>query len=118
MTPFEKRLAEIPLREPSAEWRAAILAPIGNRKSKIQNLLWPHPWAWGALAACWLAVAILNFSGPRGKGLYTVVPQDRWPANFDSAAYAAYVGWRNFLLAENRFSSGGTATATLDRGKL
>ncbi len=37
---------------------------------------WPHPTAWRAVAAGWIAIAALNFSGPRGETLYAVTPKD------------------------------------------
>ncbi|CAN5517706.1 hypothetical protein BH09VER1_BH09VER1_51260 [soil metagenome] len=80
MTPFEQQLAETPLREIPAEWRARMLPPAPPAKERrdwraaLAGLLWPHPLAWGAVAACWLVIVGLNFTGPRGPELYTVSP--------------------------------------------
>jgi hypothetical protein len=121
MTPFEKRLAKTPLRQPPGSWRSEILtraertraqslvaiflAGIENPKSKIQNLLWPHPAAWGALAACWLVIAALNLSGPRGPDLYAVTPAGIEPAEISTERYAAYLHLRDRLLAYQSDSS-------------
>lgn len=116
MTPFEKRLKNTPLRHPPAAWREEILAaavpdrrPSGrlalmlkfrNPQSTIRNFLWPHPAAWGALAACWLVIAALNFSGPRGPALYAVTPPGMTPLDISPQLYAAYLEARDLFLAE------------------
>jgi hypothetical protein len=85
MTPFEQRLAATPRREIPAEWRAHILAAATQPRRSFPAFLiatfksifsFPHPLAWGALAAGWVAIATLNFSGPRGEALYAVTPKD------------------------------------------
>ncbi|HEY8901560.1 MAG TPA: hypothetical protein VIM61_14195 [Chthoniobacterales bacterium] len=88
MTPFERRLAATPRRDAPSELRARILAIAREAERPawrivLARLLWPHPIAWGALAAAWIAIAALNVAGPRGPELYTVSPpeyRDRLPA--------------------------------------
>jgi hypothetical protein len=84
MTPFEQRLADTPHREIPAELRARILAAAQPGKTFPVLLVsfftkifsFPHPLAWGAVAAAWIAIAALNFTGPRGPELYAVTPKD------------------------------------------
>ncbi len=82
MTPFEEQLAAAPLRDLPPEWRSRILPPPKRRFAWgvfLRGLLWPHPLAWGAVAACWVAIAVMNFSGPRGPELYAVSPPGSHP---------------------------------------
>lgn len=73
MNDFEKRLAEIPLNPPPADWREAILAAAERETPRGRVIAFPaflraHPVAWGALAACWLLIGFFNLSGPaRGE---------------------------------------------------
>jgi hypothetical protein len=83
MTPLEQRLSKTPHREIPAELRASILAAARSRRFPLRIphfvfriFSWPHPLAWGAVAAGWIAIAALNFSGPRGEALYAVTPKD------------------------------------------
>lgn len=84
MTPLEQRLSATPRREIPAEFRARILAAAQPHPSVPAFLLslaksvfsFPHPIAWGAVAAGWIAIVALNFSGPRGEALYAVTPKD------------------------------------------
>lgn len=128
MTPFEKHLSEIPPRTVPEDWREAILgtarkkksgsflAAIQNPKSKIKSFLWPHPWAWATLTACWLLIAGLNFSGPRGPELYAVTPKGTVPLKITPEAYAVYVEMRNQWLAQNVPTE--TSLVPFDRRKL
>lgn len=80
---FEQQLRKQPLRTLPTEWRNEILSaafavdpgstPSNTRERSgqgrqgrflevLRGLLWPHPVAWGALAAVWLAIAAINFS--------------------------------------------------------
>jgi hypothetical protein len=68
MKPFEKRLADLPLHPPPEDWRETILAA-AEAKSRRQVIPFPsflraHPIAWAALAAGWMVIGFLNFSGP------------------------------------------------------
>jgi hypothetical protein len=103
MDPFEAHLAAIPHRAPAPELRARVLeaaareerrnfpalaAPVSASLRLLLSLAksvfaFPHPLAWGAVATCWLVIAALNFSGPRGEALYAVTPpgyRDRLPS--------------------------------------
>jgi len=76
---FEKRLQRQPLREVPPAWReeilsAALEAESSRRPSPARiaapkqskggwrELFWPHPTAWGALAAIWLVIFGLHFA--------------------------------------------------------
>jgi hypothetical protein len=82
MTPFEDHLAASPRRDVPASWRARILANACHRPSLPLLLLaafrtvfsFPHPLAWGAVAAGWVLIVVLNLMGPRGEALYAVMP--------------------------------------------
>jgi hypothetical protein len=71
---FEKRLARAPLKGAPKEWRTPILesarrnalAAKPNRWERIpiwlRELMWPHPVAWGTVAACWVIAAVFNIA--------------------------------------------------------
>lgn len=67
---FERRMAAQPWRPPPPDLRAQILAaavlPAGPVRTPVQRwrwteLLWPGPWAWGAVAAAWIAIMAFGF---------------------------------------------------------
>ena len=83
---FEESLRRQPLREIPADWRESILphaiaareaAPVLKRSflatlnHHLSTLLWPHPKAWGALAAVWIAIAVFHFSGSEPSVQYS-----------------------------------------------
>jgi hypothetical protein len=41
------------------DWEAPVLSSASLRR-RLRDWLWPHPVAWGALAACWATVVLLN----------------------------------------------------------
>ena len=130
MTPFEQRLRQTPRRDVPAAWRSDILAAAAQERArsprtalslltllpleKLRGWLWPHPYAWGALAACWLIIGGLNVSGPRGEALYAVVPVGTKKVDFSTEGYADYLQWREWFLVENREK----AETSFDRSKL
>ncbi len=122
MIPFEKRIAETPLRPVPPEWRGEILAAAQtpDRHSRwiasVYALLWPHPYAWGALAACWVAIAALNFSGPRGPELYAVTPKGMKPIDISPEQYVEYVRLRDRLLLASEAPE--ERSYRIDRSKL
>ncbi|HXB60544.1 MAG TPA: hypothetical protein VNU95_13310 [Candidatus Acidoferrales bacterium] len=77
---FEQRLKRRPLRQAPAEWRDGILAaaseaqrlknppPITGRSflsmlyERLASVLWPHPVAWGGLAAVWMLIFAVHLS--------------------------------------------------------
>jgi|GEM_PF-2277913 hypothetical protein len=102
MTPFEEKLAGIPRREIPPEWRGEILAaasrtthPLPDRETRIPFV--PRI-AWGALAAAWVVIAILNFSGPRGEELYAVTPMEFRGPPPTARELLAYAEWQHRLL--------------------
>ncbi len=62
---FETRLRQQPQRQIPASWRREILAaarpPGKSRPSLFARLIWPNPYAWGALAAAWLLMLGMSF---------------------------------------------------------
>jgi hypothetical protein len=80
MEQFEQRLKRRPLRPVSAQWRDGILAaaseaqpvkssrPVVDRsflsilRGRLASMLWPHPVAWGGLAAIWVFIFAVNVS--------------------------------------------------------
>lgn len=77
---FERLLKCQSLRQVPAEWRNEILSATGHAKDvrspqpvvkysflstlnrRLASLFWPHPVAWGGLAAIWIFIFVLNFS--------------------------------------------------------
>jgi hypothetical protein len=77
---LEKQLQQQPMRPVPGQWRGEILKSASSRRRLqegerdaraerralpmwLHQLLWPCPQAWGALAAVWVVVLVLNFSG-------------------------------------------------------
>ena len=81
MEQFEQRLGRQPLKQIPAEWRAEILTAaraaqparhlpsvvghswLSTINHQLSTLLWPHPKAWAGLAAIWILIFAVNFSG-------------------------------------------------------
>lgn len=75
---FEKQLRRQSLRQPPSDWRQEILSaanaaqrscpprPVARGslgsilKQRLTALLWPHPVAWGGLAAVWIFILAAN----------------------------------------------------------
>ncbi|MCW5557041.1 MAG: hypothetical protein KIT22_04285 [Verrucomicrobiae bacterium] len=70
---LERRMAAQPWRPPPPSLRARILAaaaapaptdapaPTRRWRWRWSELLWPGPWAWGTVAACWIAIMAFGF---------------------------------------------------------
>ena len=115
MNRFEHRLAGLPLQPPPADWRDAVLAAAEakDRRKVIPLFLRRHPVAWGALAACWLVIGFLNFSGPHGYDLHSLAGD---PGRMPTAAQTAeYFERRQLLL---RWPGATETIFQLDRSKL
>jgi len=76
MDDFEKYLKNQPLRATPPEWRAEILAKVKPQarastasRGWLHVWLWPSPYAWGALAAAWMVIFILNSAAQPGRNL-------------------------------------------------
>jgi hypothetical protein len=84
---FEKQLQRQPPRELPREWRAQILdaafrpAPL-SMAAWLASWLWPHPRAWGGLAAAWVVILLLHFTSPDDLRVADNYP----PATFQSLA--------------------------------
>jgi hypothetical protein len=76
MEQFENRLSRRPLREIPHEWRGSILAAalptprpaprasfLSTFNQQLSTVFWPHPKAWAGLAAIWVLIFAVNFSG-------------------------------------------------------
>jgi hypothetical protein len=77
---FEQQLKRQPLRPAPPGWRDGILAAAHGASSvkksqsvadrsflsvlnqRLVSMLWPHPVAWGGLAAIWILLFMVNFS--------------------------------------------------------
>jgi hypothetical protein len=77
---FEKRMKDQPMRQVPAEWRKEILLAAEKAQTarsrqpragrswfslfgyQLRSLLWPHPVAWGGLAAVWIFILAANVS--------------------------------------------------------
>lgn len=126
MTDFETHLSHTPPREIPAHWREEILAAAEREAAPgksgwwlalwifLRGLLWPHPLAWAALVVCWLAIAGLCFSGPRGEALYTVTPPGARPLECSPESYALYLRTVNAMLRDRELRE----QTALDRSKL
>jgi len=80
---FESRLQQTPLRPPPIQWREDILAatrttgvthadprtaPVREPRfaatwqGRLRELFWPHPVAWGVIAAIWIAIGTVHLA--------------------------------------------------------
>lgn len=95
---FEQHLQRQPLRAAPDAWRGPILAAARTprrteaqqaastaRMNLLREWLWPHPVAWGGLAACWFAIVTLHFAAAPTAA---EIAQARTDARF-AAAYSA-----------------------------
>lgn len=100
MTPFEQKLAAISRREIPPEWRVEILdaAVPASRPDREARAPFLPKIAWGALAAAWVVIAILNLSGPRGEELYAVTPKEYRGRLPTAQEYLIYAEWQRHLL--------------------
>jgi hypothetical protein len=118
MNDLEKRLAEIPLNPPPADWREAILTAAKEENPRAKVIGFPaflraHPVAWGALAACWLVIGGLNLSGPSRSEVHSLAMV---PGKSPTAPQMAeYFERRQLLL---RWPDATGAIFQIDRSKL
>lgn len=110
MTDFEKLLGQAAVRQIPPHWRGEILTEAEKHRSEsarpgvlafylaVRGLLWPHPAAWAALAACWILTGLLCFTSPRGTALYAVTPPGVKPVEITPESYAAYLKARDSII--------------------
>lgn len=102
---FESELRRQPLRPVPAAWRDEILAAAQRaseppRRAKaplvawLRDWLWPHPVAWGGLAAAWALIFVLNLAA---KG---ASPISAWPASRAFASFGNYWQTQQRLASE------------------
>ncbi len=70
-TPFEDSLAEFEVSQLPAEWKAELIdnALSESARGKGSQFSSFGKFAFGGLAACWVAIAILHITTPRDSGL-------------------------------------------------
>ena len=115
---FERRLRAEPFRSVPPEWREELL-PRPNRAAVsattlpfatpacrwLSDWFWPSPAAWGALAACWVAILILNGAArPSAAELAEVQANARL-----AVAYQALI--RDFGVLESGVNAGSAPPA-------
>jgi hypothetical protein len=81
---FEEKLRRQPRREIPANWREEILGPLRAVETARpapwwRQWLWPHPAAWGGLAAAWVAIFVLAYAGRPEHGGASVALSQRAP---------------------------------------
>lgn len=112
MNDLEKRLAGTPLAPPPADWREAILAAAEKESPRIVPFPW-RPVVWGALAACWVAIGLLNLSGPGDAEIHSLALA---PGQAPTAPQIAeYLERRQLLL---RWPAASETIFNIDRSKL
>ncbi len=109
--PFEPRLAATPLRDLPPFLRTRVLAAAESR-ARRWAWFWPHPLAWAAVVAGWMAIASLHFAGPTAREASTFVPPGETPPEVSTESYLAHVRVREIYLA------GEEPMIRLDRSKL
>jgi hypothetical protein len=82
MKPIEEKLTRLRLAEPPADLRRRVLAAAeaaaAPRESQRRTgawsgwseYFWPHPAAWGAVAAVWIVIFTLRMSAPAPEALF------------------------------------------------
>ncbi len=102
---FESQLRRQPIRPLPAAWKAEILAaarragdPPAVRRSSLgavlRDWLWPHPVAWGGLAAAWVLIFGLNLAANGDAPLVA------WPATGSFASFGNYWQTQQRLVSE------------------
>jgi hypothetical protein len=127
MEQFERRLKNEPLQPAPAEWRREILSAANeslatNRQQRVArhsllsslnrhlvSLLWPHPMAWGGLAAVWVLILVAHVS------LRNQMPAVAKKSSSPSPEVVAELQQQQHLLAE---LLGGNDMPVADRPKI
>lgn len=108
--PFEDRLAALPRRQVPADWRDEILPAFPAPSPRLpvfswlalRPFFWPHPYAWATVAALWIAILALNFSGPRSDELYATSALRPSTTKTQIAAYLTHLRLQKLLLAQTQ----------------
>jgi len=64
---FEEKLRHQPFRPVPSSWRREILNATPVPPAAWREWLWPSPVAWGALAAAWVLIALLQLTTPQPR---------------------------------------------------
>ncbi len=102
---FESELRRQPIQSVPFAWRNEILAaarqagepPVAPRLSLaavLRDWLWPHPVAWGGLAAAWGLIFALNLAASGTS------PVSIWPASRAFASFGNYWQAQQKLVSE------------------
>lgn len=102
---FESELRRQPFRPVPAAWRNEILAaarqasegpamPRFSLAAILRDWLWPHPVAWGGLAAAWVLIFALNLAATGSA------PLIGWPAAGSFASFSSYWQAQQRLVSE------------------
>ena len=80
---FEKELKAQPFRAVPPEWKGGILRahtrepkPASRPGFGLRELFWPSPFAWGTLAAVWIAIGGLNLAMREGDDSHAPAQTD------------------------------------------
>ncbi|MBM3844926.1 MAG: hypothetical protein FJ405_01400 [Verrucomicrobia bacterium] len=85
---LEKRMAYVALRHPPEDLQRAVLdrartshlhtaphsASVAAPAFRLRDLFWPAPKAWGALAAAWVFILVLNWLNPMEPATESLSP--------------------------------------------
>ncbi len=102
---FESELRRQPIRPVPAAWKDQVLAaarqagerptvPRFSVAAVLRDWLWPHPVAWGGLAAAWVLIFGLNLAATGGS------PLAAWPAASSFASFGNYWQTQQRLVSE------------------
>jgi hypothetical protein len=105
MNPFEEKLSRLRLAEPPRDLRRRVLAAAAASApercaglfSGWREYFWPHPTAWGALAAVWVVIFMLQWASPSSESLMAHA-DGTLPDSWDARQYLEYVLLRDQIL--------------------
>jgi hypothetical protein len=101
---FEERLRATPLTGAPRDLRSQVLATARPRSAKtlsitafLRQFLWPHPWAWGGIAALWMIILGFRLATPSFEAEQTqsgmIATQDDETRRLAATQQAALLAW-------------------------